>query len=105
METLQVEGNVENSNLLEQVSEEYPFVYQCFTFRSLDRGVPRDRSVLTNGKLVSQSQDILQEMQAPPDLWAPSLSRTPRPPLEPSGLSDTDEENDELDSEGSPEMK
>ena len=53
-----------------------------------------------------KGQDLLQEMQALPELRAPSsLSRTPTPPLEPSGLSDTDEEDDDLDSEGSSKTK
>ena len=45
-----------------------------------------------------KGQDLLHEIQALPELRvAPSLSRTPTPPLEPSGLSDTDEEDDESD--------
>lgn len=52
-----------------------------------------------------KGQDLLHEMQALPELRAPSsLSRMPTPPLEPSGLSDTDED-DESDSEGSPKTK
>ena len=50
-----------------------------------------------------RGQDLLHEMQALPELRAPSsLSRMPTPPLEPSGLSDTDEEDDRTDSESSP---
>ena len=42
-----------------------------------------------------RGQDLLHEMQALPELRAPSsLPRTPTPPLEPSGFSDTDEESD-----------
>ena len=53
-----------------------------------------------------KGQDLLQEIQALPELRAPSSSsRTPTPPLEPSGLSDTDEENDEFDSGGSSETR
>lgn len=53
-----------------------------------------------------KGQDLLHEMQALPELRVPSsLSRTPTPPLEPSGLSDTDEEIDESDSEDSPRTK
>jgi len=52
-----------------------------------------------------KGQDLLQEIQALPELRAPSSSRTPTPPLEPSGLSDTDEEDDEFDSGGSPETR
>ena len=52
-----------------------------------------------------KGQDLLHEMQALPELRAPSsLSRMPTPPLEPSGLSDTDED-DESDSGGSPKPK
>lgn len=53
-----------------------------------------------------KGQDLLHEMQALPELRVPSsLSRTPTPPLEPSGLSDTDEENDESDWKDSPGAK
>ena len=53
-----------------------------------------------------KGQDLLQEMQALPELRAPSsLSRIPTPPLEPSGLSDTDEEDDGFDSEAKPKPK
>jgi dynactin 1 len=53
-----------------------------------------------------KGQDLLHEMQALPELRASSsLSRTPTPPLEPSGLSDTGEEDDESDSEGLPKMR
>jgi len=53
-----------------------------------------------------KGQDLLHEMRALPELRAPSsLSRMPTPPLEPSGLSDTDEEDDESDPGGSPKMK
>lgn len=49
-----------------------------------------------------KGQDLLREMQALPELRVPPpSSRTPTPPLEPSGLSDTDEE----DNEDSPRMK
>lgn len=53
-----------------------------------------------------KGQDLLQEMQALPELRAPSsLSRIPTPPLEPSGLSDTDEEDDGFDSEAKTKPK
>jgi len=53
-----------------------------------------------------KGQDLLQEIQALPELRAPSsLSRMPTPPLEPSGLSDTDEEDDEFDSEAKTKPK
>ena len=53
-----------------------------------------------------RGQDLLHEMQALPELRVPSsLSRMPTPPLEPSGLSDTDEEDDDSGSEGSPKAK
>ena len=53
-----------------------------------------------------RGQDLLHEMQALPELRAPSsLSRMPTPPLEPSGLSDTDEEDDRSDSESSSKPK
>lgn len=53
-----------------------------------------------------KGQDLLQEMQALPELRAPSsLSRMPTPPLEPSGLSDTDEEDDGFDSEAKTKPK
>lgn len=53
-----------------------------------------------------KGQDLLYEMQALPELGVPpSLSRTPTPPLEPSGLSDTDEEDDESDPKGPPRAK
>jgi len=52
-----------------------------------------------------KGQDLLHEMQALPELRAPSSSRMPTPPLEPSGLSDTDEEDDESDPGGSPKTK
>ena len=49
-----------------------------------------------------KGQDLLHEMQALPELRAPSsLPRTPTPPLEPSGLSDTDEDDDEFGLGGS----
>lgn len=40
-----------------------------------------------------KGQDLLREIQALPPLPEP-LSRTPTPPLEPSGLSDTDDDSD-----------
>ena len=53
-----------------------------------------------------KGQDLLHEMQALPELRTPaSLPRTPTPPLEPSGLSDTDEEDDESGPEGSPKTR
>jgi dynactin 1 len=53
-----------------------------------------------------KGQDVLHEIQALPELRvSSSLSRTPTPPLEPSGFSDTDEEDDESDPEGSPKTK
>jgi len=53
-----------------------------------------------------KGQDLLHEIQALPELRTPSpSSRMPTPPLEPSGLSDTDEEDDGSDSEGSPKVK
>ena len=53
-----------------------------------------------------KGQDLLHEMQALPELRVPSsLSRMPTPPLEPSGLSDTDEEDGESDSENPPKPK
>jgi len=54
-----------------------------------------------------KGQDLLHGMQALPELRAPSsLPRSPTPPLEPSGLSDTDEEDDEFGpEEGSPKPK
>jgi len=53
-----------------------------------------------------KGQDLLHEMQALPELRVPSsLSRTPTPPLEPSGFSDTDEDGDGFDLEGSPKAK
>jgi dynactin 1 len=52
-----------------------------------------------------KGQDLLHEMQALPELRAPiPPQRMPTPPLEPSGLSDTDED-DESDSSGSPKTK
>jgi dynactin 1 len=52
-----------------------------------------------------KGQDLLHEMQALTELRAPSFSRMPTPPLEPSGLSDADEENDQSNAEGSPKTK
>ena len=53
-----------------------------------------------------KGQDLLHEMQALPELrTSASLPRTPTPPLEPSGLSDTDEEDDESGPEGSPKTR
>ena len=53
-----------------------------------------------------KGQDLLHEIQALPELRGPPpLSRMPTPPLEPSGLSDTDEDEDESDSGGSPRVK
>ena len=53
-----------------------------------------------------KGQDLLHEMRALPELRAPSsLPRSPTPPLEPSGLSDTDEEDDGSGSEDSPKTK
>ena len=53
-----------------------------------------------------KGQDLLHEMQALPELRVPSLlSRTPTPPLEPSGLSDTDDEDGGPDSKDSPGTK
>ena len=50
-----------------------------------------------------RGQDLLHGMQALPELRVPpSSARTPTPPLEPSGLSDTDEEDGGFDS---PRMK
>ena len=53
-----------------------------------------------------KGQDLLHEMQTLPELRVPSsASRMPTPPLEPSGFSDTDEEDDSSDPEGSPKTK
>jgi len=80
-ETIQIEGNIETSYLLEQIE----------AYRGTVRFLRTENSYL-------KGQDLLRELQALPPL--PDTSgRTPTPPLEPSGLSDTDDEDDNSDTE------
>ncbi|KZT27488.1 hypothetical protein NEOLEDRAFT_1060271 [Neolentinus lepideus HHB14362 ss-1] len=80
VESIAVEGSLETSYLLEQLE----------ALRGTVRFLRMENSYL-------KSQDLLREIQTLPPLPEP-ISREPTPPLEPSGLSDTDSESEELSS-------
>ncbi|KAG6885817.1 hypothetical protein C0993_009209 [Termitomyces sp. T159_Od127] len=72
-ETVLIEGNLETSHLLEQID----------ALRGTVRFLRTENSYL-------KGQDLLREIQSLPPLLVP-LNRMPTPPLDPSGLSDTDD--------------
>lgn len=76
-ETVAVEGSLETSYLLEQLE----------ALRGTVRFLRMENSYL-------KGQDLLREIQTLPLLPEP-INREPTPPLEPSGLSDTDSDSDE----------
>ncbi|KAA1478090.1 hypothetical protein DENSPDRAFT_787589 [Dentipellis sp. KUC8613] len=78
-ENIAVEGSLETSHLLEQLE----------AFRGAVRFLRMENSYL-------KGQDLLKELQALPPLPAPA-PREPTPPLDPSGLSDTDDSDSDLE--------
>lgn len=94
-ESVQVEGSLETSYLLEQVRELVGMVYSCSlsmvqidAFRGTVRFLRTENSYL-------KGQDLLREIETLPPLPEP-ISREATPPLLPSGNSDTsDSESDD----------
>ncbi|KAG6857289.1 hypothetical protein H0H87_006482 [Tephrocybe sp. NHM501043] len=76
VETVAVEGSLETSHLLEQID----------ALRGTVRFLRTENSYL-------KGQDLLREIESLPPL---PLNRMPTPPLDPSGLSDTDDSDSEL---------
>lgn len=76
-ETVLIEGSLETSHLLEQID----------ALRGTVRFLRTENSYL-------KGQDLLREIQSLPPLPVP-LNRIPTPPLDPSGLSDTDDSETE----------
>ncbi|KAG6812629.1 hypothetical protein H0H92_001712 [Tricholoma furcatifolium] len=79
-ETVPVEGSLETSHLLEQID----------ALRGTVRYLRTENSYL-------KGQDLLKEIDSLPPLPVP-ISRMPTPPLDPSGLSDSDESDSEASS-------
>ncbi|RDB28736.1 Dynactin, isoform [Hypsizygus marmoreus] len=78
-ESVPIEGSLETSHLLEQVTQGS----QIEAFRGTVRFLRTENSYL-------KGQDLLREIESLPPLPEP-ISREPTPPLDPSGLSDTDD--------------
>lgn len=97
-ENIQIEGNLETSHLLEQVSslvfEASAPLTKSFTPLQIEafRGAVR---YLRQENAYLKGQDLLKEIQELPPLPSASISRLPTPALVASGLSDTDDSDGE----------
>jgi dynactin 1 len=95
VENVPVEGSLETSYLLEQVrwSDFRSFSLLLIIYRQLEAFKGTVRFLRSENSFL-KGQDLLRGIQCLPPISDP-ISRQPTPPLDPSGQSDTDEEDNE----------